>query len=112
MERPFTKSLCAVIVCGFLLAACVPAGQPTIPESLTATPQATETATPTCTPTATTTHPPSPTPEPTLPPTTGIPAPALPGSMGTSFLLGGNSPDCQLPCWNGLVIGESDTEDI
>ena len=107
-------------LCGFLLAACVPAGQPTIPESLTATPRDTDTATqaPTHTITATQTTTLSPSaaliPSPTITPT-DVPTLStnrLPDSVENEFFFGGNSPECQLPCWNGLIIGESGQENI
>jgi len=38
--------------------------------------------------------------------------PPLPSSVESDFLFGGNSPECPLPCWNGLIVGESGREEI
>jgi len=81
-----------------------------IPESLGMTTRDAETAAQTLIPTATATRPPSPTPEPT--PSTNAPMPPLPRSVYRDFFLGGSGPGCELPCWNGLIIGESVQEDI
>lgn len=69
-------------------------------------------------PTATSTDTPVPTitPSPTLSPTTTeiLTTPdfeALP--IAENFLFApGSDPDCQLPCWQGLRVGESDREDV
>jgi hypothetical protein len=77
----------------------------------TAAPSSTATSLPTLTPSPTVTSiPRTDTPHPTRDPT--VPTPILPASVSEDFFFGGNTPDCQLPCWNGLIVGESDCEDV
>ncbi len=38
--------------------------------------------------------------------------PTLPSWMSSDFLFGRSSPDCQLPCWNGLIVGESSADKV
>lgn len=56
----------------------------------------------------------TPEPVPTLSPTataTYAPPPQLPEAILSNLLFNG-TPDCQLPCWQGLTPGESSSDDI
>ncbi len=70
----------------------------------TASPSPTLTQTPSSTPTITPTAGPSPTPAPT--PVFGS------ARVGNDFLFGNQPEGCELPCWQGLVVGQSDTANI
>ena len=59
---------------------------------------------PTPAPTPTPAPAPSPTPAPT--PVFGA------GKVGNDFLFGNQPKGCELPCWQGLIIGQSDAGDI
>jgi hypothetical protein len=83
----------------------------------TATPPPAPTATPTPTPTPTPTSQPTkvtPLVWPTYTPVITLPPlPPLGDSItGTDILFGSSTPDCQLPCWRGLVIDRSGQDDI
>lgn len=41
-----------------------------------------------------------------------LPTPALPPDIAEDFFFTGSYPGCQLPCWQGLVVGESGRDDI
>lgn len=82
----------------------VASSEPTTTVAPTSTPIAILTETPSATPTATPTVGPSP---------TSIPTPAFGSSrVGNDFLFGNQPEGCELPCWQGLVVGESDTHDV
>lgn len=111
---------------GLALSACNSIGTSTLDVHETATklpqPQPSElmaTAMPTLTPNPTLTETPaSPTLTPTLTPTSGAsPTPAPTpvfgaGRVGVDFLFGNQPEGCELPCWQGLVVGKSDAGDI
>lgn len=115
------KFTCVILIPVLALLACTPMGAPVseTPEIVTTvtqeaepsatmmpslTPTPTPTKRPSITPTSTRTPGPSPTPAPT--PRFGA------GKVGNDFLFGNQPDGCKLPCWQGLVIGESDAEDV
>lgn len=114
------KPACTILIAGLVLSACTPMGTPVIdtPEVVTATPQEPEptvTTMPSLTPMPTRTKRPSATPSVTLTPgpsPTPAPTPRFgAGKVGSDFLFGNQPEGCELPCWQGLVIGKSDAED-
>jgi hypothetical protein len=88
-----------------------PTPSPSPTATVTLTPSATSTPSATPTPTATLT--PSNTPLPTVTPTI-TPAPEFhnPNPGGDILFMPYDDEDCQLPCWQGLRIGESTIDDV
>lgn len=103
-------SVMALAGCGNVDAPASTATVPPQPSQLaattmpTASPRPTLTETPSSTPTVTPTAGPSPTPAPT---------PAFGSArVGNDFLFGNQPEGCELPCWQGLVVGKSNIEDV
>jgi hypothetical protein len=97
----------AALGMNLLLSACQ--GQDTTTPSSAPVPSETATHSPTPVPS------PSPTPEPSPTATaTPIPTPLFPASQVTHGLIlsTGTSATCELPCWHGLRIDESDRDDV
>ena len=93
-------------------AACTPTNLATAVATLTptATDVATASATATLEPTATELPPPTVTPGPSPTP---LPTPPVPAAIASKdFLFGSEDSDCRLPCWQGLIVGQSGREDI
>ena len=116
MKRLIKASTLLILV--LLIAGCRPASAPTLtsppPPTVTPRPTFTQRATPTSTVTPTTN--PSPTPEPTPIPTPGVPPTRVPleaTRLNQDIFFGESAvANCELPCWNGLTVGQSGEDDI
>lgn len=102
--------ICMLAITALAVTACALAVTPT------PTPAPAMTAIPTRTPmpTITLTAAPTRTPRPTfIPPTLSIPTPAFFDALiSNDFLFTETAADCRLPCWQGLVVGESSQSDV
>ncbi len=104
-----------ILITLLILTACAAVDSPTPSPSPTATATLTPsaTATPSATSTPTVTLTPSNTPPPTDTPTiTATPEFHNPNPGGDIFFTPYDDEDCQLPCWQGLRIGESTIDDV
>lgn len=113
--------LAVMLSFGLALSACSPTSASTLDVNETATGllqplEPTATATSTSMPTATLIETPSSTPTVTLSPSpfpTPAPTPIFGSArVGNDFLFGNQPEGCELPCWQGLVVGESDAQDV